>query len=173
MAALDLDALLVTSLSSVRYLSGFSGSSALLIVASRDVALITDFRYAAQVEREVGDAARVIIEPHSLWTRLFAVLPDLGVITSIGFESGHVSYADAQRLLESGKEAPRRLWRPVASIVETLREQKDAGEISCIREAVRIAEAALARTIECVRAGMTEREICGILERHLRASGSE
>src|SRR5690242_14188378 len=68
-AALDathLDALLLTSLANIRYLTGFSGSSALVVVTPREVVLITDFRYATQVVDEVGGVARVAIESQSL-----------------------------------------------------------------------------------------------------------
>jgi Xaa-Pro aminopeptidase len=173
LASGQLDALLVTSLPNVRYLSAFSGSSALLVITAREALLLTDFRYAVQVKAEVGHAARVIIEATSLWSRLFTALADLGPLDAIGFESPHLPHADVQRLLESHREGPGWRWRPTAGLVETLREQKDAHEISCIREAVRVAEAALTKTIAAVRTGMTELEICGSLERHLREAGSE
>jgi len=173
LASAHLDALLVTSLPNVRYLSAFSGSSAILVITARDVLLLTDFRYAVQVRNEVGEAARIIIETTSLWTRLFAVLPDLGPLESIGFESPHLSHADVERLSEPRKEGPGSRWRPASGLVEALREQKDAHEVACIRDAVQMAEAALTRTIASVRAGMTELEICGVLERHLREAGSE
>src|SRR5689334_24288542 len=68
------DALLVTSLANVRYLTGFSGSSALLLVTQRDTLLITDFRYQTQAADEVGTMAHVSIEPQSLWTGLWQQL---------------------------------------------------------------------------------------------------
>lgn len=173
LAAAQLDALLVSALPNVRYLTGFSGSSALLVVTARDALLLTDFRYALQVKHEVGDAARVVIETTSLWTRLFAVLADLGPVESIGFESAHLPHADVQRLLDAHRDAPRWKWRPALNLVETLREQKDAAEVARIREAVRIAEEALERTASAVRPGMSEFEICGLLEGRLRAAGSE
>ena len=80
---------------------------------------------------------------------------------------------DVQRLLDAQKDAPRRVWRPALNLVEGLRQQKDSDEIACIRDAVRMAEAALARTLADVRSGMTEFAICGMLERELRLAGSE
>ena len=66
LTAAHLDGLLLTGLSNIRYLTGFSGSSALLVVSARDVVLITDFRYQTQVVDEVGDLARIVhraVEP--------------------------------------------------------------------------------------------------------------
>src|SRR5437764_12424889 len=74
LTAAHVDALLVTGLANVRYLTGFSGSSALLVVTQRDTVLITDFRYQTQAADEVGETARVLIEPQSLWVGLWQQL---------------------------------------------------------------------------------------------------
>ena len=62
LASAELDALLVTSLPNIRYLSGFSGSNALLLVpAAGEATLWTDFRYATQVKTEVGEGVRALV----------------------------------------------------------------------------------------------------------------
>lgn len=172
-AAAQLDALLVSSLPNIRYLSGFSGSSALLVVTAAEALLLTDFRYSIQARDEAGAVARVVIEPTSLWARLWAELPALGDVESIAFESAQVTHADFQRLVDAAQGASRWQWRPSVNLVEALRERKDPGEIAHIRDAARIAEEALRHTVERVKAGMTELEVCGLLEGALRASGSE
>ena len=168
----ELDALLVSSLPNIRYLTGFSGSSALLVVSATDTLLLTDFRYLIQANAEAGEVARVVIEPVSIWSRLSTELPLMRSVRSIGFESAHVTHADFQRLAEAAPSGSRPHWKPSVNLVETLRERKDAGEVVCIREAARIAEHALERTVERVRPGMTELAICGVLEGELRAAGS-
>ncbi|HKG95202.1 MAG TPA: aminopeptidase P family protein [Gemmatimonadaceae bacterium] len=169
--AAHLDGVLLTSLPNIRYLTGFSGSSALAFVGVRgDVLLITDFRYKTQVADEVGDFARVSIEPQSLWAGLWQALPQLAYLEVTGFESAHLLHRDFQRLLEGGA---RWQWRPVADLVETLRERKDADEVARIREAARVATSALERTLPQLRAGMTELEVAGVLEKALRDAGSE
>src|SRR3954471_10347115 len=115
-----LDGLLVTGGANVRYLSGFSGSSALLFVAARETLLITDFRYQTQAAEEVGDLARVIIEPQSLWVGLWQHLAQVPQISVAGFESAHLVHRDFQRLLEAGS---RWQWRPTIDLVEALRER--------------------------------------------------
>jgi Xaa-Pro aminopeptidase len=170
LTAAHLDGLLVTSLPNVRYLTGFSGSSALLFVSPRDVVLVTDFRYQTQIAEEVGDLARIIIEPQSLWIGLWQQLGALTYPEVIGFESAHLLHRDFQRLLEAGA---RWQWRPTLDLVEALRERKDAGELALIEAANDIATRALDRTIPQVRAGMTELEVAGALEKALRDEGSE
>lgn len=170
LARADLDALLVSSLPNIRYLTGFSGSSALALVTPKACLLITDFRYAAQVELELSAATTVRIEPTSLWDGLWSTLTSTVGIERIGFESAHVRHRDFQRLLEQGL---RRQWRPTSDVVEALRERKDAGEVAQILLAIGIAERSLASALQQIRVGQTEMQVAGTLEHHLRDEGSE
>lgn len=170
LTAAHVDGLVVTSLPNIRYLTGFSGSSALLFVSPRDTVLISDFRYQTQIADEVGDLARVSIEPQSLWTGLWQQLGPLTGLQIVGFESGHLLHRDFQRLLEAGA---RWQWRPTTDLVETLRERKDEGELALIQAANGIATRALERTLPQLRVGMTELDVAGVLEKALRDEGSE
>jgi Xaa-Pro aminopeptidase len=170
LSAAHLDALLVTSPANIRYLTGFSGSSALLLVSPHETVFLTDFRYETQVVDEVGDLARVIIESTSLWAGLWQQLAALPHLHVIGFESAHITHRDFERLLDAGA---RWQWRPAVDIVERLRERKDATEVASIKRAADVATRALERTLPLVRAGMTELEVAGLLEHALRDQGSE
>lgn len=171
-AALDgahLDALLVSGLANVRYLSGFSGSNALLLVTPGESLLLTDARYAEQAVEEAGDVALVDIQSQSLWAGLWQRLPGYGVQV-VGFESSHLLHRDFQRLLESGG---RWQWRPTVDLVEAQRERKSAVEVEAIRRAGAMATAALSRLLPQLRTGLTELAVAGMLERALREEGSE
>src|SRR5437763_9600998 len=85
LTAAHLDGLLVTALPNIRYLTGFSGSSALLFVTSHETHVITDFRYQTQIREEVGDLAHIGIEPQSLWTGLWQQLGQLSHLDVAGF----------------------------------------------------------------------------------------
>jgi Xaa-Pro aminopeptidase len=167
--AAHLDGLLLTGLANIRYLTGFSGSSALLVVTPREVVLITDFRYQTQVVEEVGDLARVSIESASLWSGLWQQLAHMPVKV-LGFETAHMPHRDFQRLVEAGA---RYQWRPTLDLVETLRERKDPDEIETILRAAGVATRALEVTLPQVHAGMTELSVAGVLEKALRDEGSE
>ena len=170
LTAAHVDGLLVTSLANVRYLTGFSGSSALLLVSQREALLITDFRYQTQAAEEVGDSARVLIEAQSLWAGLWQQLAQQPGVQVLGFESAHLLHRDFQRLMEAGA---RWQWRPTIDLVETLRERKDPEEVRLIERAANVAIRALERTLAEVRVGMTELQVAGVLERALRDEGSE
>jgi Xaa-Pro aminopeptidase len=165
----NLDAVLVSSAPNIRYLTGFSGSSALLLVSQADTALITDFRYKTQVAEEVGDLARILIDTESLWNSLWKHLSRLSARV-IGFESAHMPHRDFERLTSAGA---RWNWKGTHEIVESLRERKAAEELTLIEQAANMATGALERVVPGVREGMTENQVAGLIERELREMGSE
>jgi Xaa-Pro aminopeptidase len=156
--AQQMDAVLLTSLPNIRYLTGFSGSNALVAVTAKSLVLITDFRYQTQVKEEVGDFARVTIDLVSTWNALWRLMPELRV-TTVGFESAHLLHRDFARLMQQGDQW---MWRPTM----------DADEVAAIQRAARVATAALERTVALVRPGLTETQVAGLLERELREGGS-
>ena len=164
-----LDGLLLAGAANIRYLTGFIGTSALLLVTQRQAVVVTDFRYETQVAEEVGELARVVVERQSLWAGLWRELAGMPGIAVLGFESASLVHRDFQRLLEEGS---RWQWRPTVGLVEALRERKDADEIALIRAAAEIAVRALEETLPQVHVGMTELEVAGSLEHALRRHGS-
>ena len=172
LAAEHVDALVVTSLPNIRWLTGFSGSNAVLLVTPHERVLCTDFRYETPAADEVGPAARVVIESQSLWTALWRELAKASSLETVGFESAHLIHRDFARLLDP-QRGGRWQWRPVLVAVERHRAVKDAREVSDISVAARMAETALQATLARVHPGMTELAICGVLEHALREAGSE
>ena len=169
LAAEGLDALLVTHLPNVRYLTGFTGSAALLVIHAEATVLITDFRYAVQAPAEAGQAAVVEVDQKSVWERLGRVLGDLGLIGSLGVEGHALTVRDAERV--GGLTRARVV--PAAEQVERLRAIKSPEEVAAIRAAAELAQEALAEVLPGVRPGQSEREIGAALEGALRRRGSE
>lgn len=170
LAAEGFDALLITSLPNIRYLTGFSGSAGLGIATQRGLLLVTDFRYEEQAHAEVDGAARVVVEQTSAWERLFKELGSFGPLESIAYEAHAMWAKDAQRLTAT---ATSWQWLPAPELVERLRLRKSPGEVAAIRAAATLAVEALRATLCTVRVGQTEREIAGQLEGQLRRLGSE
>jgi Xaa-Pro aminopeptidase len=165
-----LDGLLVSSHANIRYLTGFSGSAALVVVTRADVLLVTDFRYDEQARAEAGAVARVEVESTSVWDRFFKELATLGPLAAVGYEAHTLTVHDAERFPQAGK-AWR--WKPTTELVERLRVAKDEGEVGAIKSAALLAGEALRQTLVQVRPGMTELAIAGALEGALRRLGSE
>src|SRR5256885_7074315 len=84
LSAAGLDGLLVTSRANIRYLTGFSGSAALVAVTRGDVLLVTDFRYDEQARAEAGAVARGEGESTGAGDRLFKELATLGPRARLG-----------------------------------------------------------------------------------------
>jgi len=163
-----IDALLVTHLPNIRYLTGFSGSAALLLLRSDASVLITDFRYAVQAPAEAGPAAVVEVDQKSVWDRLGRVLGS-HPLSTLGIEAHALTVRDAERV--SGLSRSRVV--PTSELVERLRTVKSPEEVAAIREAASLAQSALAEVLPRVRVGQSEREIGAMLEEALRRRGSE
>ncbi|MES1259005.1 MAG: Xaa-Pro peptidase family protein, partial [Gemmatimonadota bacterium] len=162
------DALLVTHLPNIRWLTGFTGSAALLVLAPDRTTLITDFRYASQAPNEVGGAAEVIIDRNSVWDRLRRVLESAG-LAALAVESHVMPLRDSDRLAS--------IFRgrivPAADLVEQLRQVKDETEVSAIRAAATLCTEALAAVLPTVAIGDREIDLAARLESALRMRGSE
>lgn len=171
LAARELDALVVCSLPNIRYLTGFTGSSALVLVTATAVEFLSDFRYRVQAAKEVGDLARVNTESGGLWQRLIKLLPEHPAVSSLGFEAHVLTANDAARFASEAAKP----WRfvPVTELVEAQRQVKSPEEVEAIRRAGAVAADALAATLPAIRAGQTELEIAALLEGALRRCGSE
>jgi Xaa-Pro aminopeptidase len=168
LAALGLDALVVQALPNIRYLTGFTGSAALCLVRRHDVVLVTDFRYATQAPREVGDAARVEVDQVNVWERLKRVLAERPP-EAAGFEAHVATVQDHERFRGMGAWH----WEGTSDLVERLRVVKDAEEVAAIRAAAALAREAFVETLPAVRVGVSECEIAARLEAALRRRGSE
>ncbi len=167
------DALLVTHHTNVRYLTGFTGSAALLVADERGLLLVTDGRYEEQATEELaaaGVAARVEIGRTGERQQQL-VTEHLGGVARIGLEADHVTWADQQRYAASW--FPDAVLVPASGLVEALRIVKDPGEVARIEAACRIADAALAAVRPLLDEEPTEVEFARALDTEMRRSGAD
>lgn len=169
MADDGLDAFIVSYAPNIRYLTGFSGSAATVLLAHHETVLFTDFRYRDQVEEEVGGSVQAEIVQRDVVGHVFDRASARGCRT-LGYEAHIISADEARRWGE--REGPREL-EPRVDWVETLRSSKDGDEVSSIRTAATLASSALEVTLERVAVGMREIDVAVILESELRRRGSE
>ena len=169
--AAGLDAVLVTRLVNVRYLTGFTGSNAALLVpagADRPVVLCTDGRYTVQAGEQAPDV-ELLIERTSAVALAERAAKD-GYRT-IGIETHDVT-VDLQAALA---EAAGGELVSVKRAVEQLRAVKDDTEVGLLRQACAIADRALAKLIAAggLRPGRTEREIGRELDARMLDHGAD
>jgi Xaa-Pro aminopeptidase len=165
------DALVVTTLPNVRYLTGFTGSAALLIVSSRGALLTTDGRYRTQSSEQVSAAgAEVDITIGSLADQRRAATDFLSEVSRIGLEADNVTWA-GQRVWSDLVGASELV--PTSNAVEALREVKDASEIARMERAAAIADAALYEVLPLLSEDVTEELFALELDTAMRRGGAE
>jgi Xaa-Pro aminopeptidase len=176
LGGLGVDALLIQSPLDLRYLTGFTGSSGLALIAGEDSAaelgghrFVTDFRYTAQSAEEVSEAFARETVAGELLDALLAMLAGGG--GRLGFDEASITVKAHRGLLEKLPEG----WTLVAcnGVTEELRAVKDAAEVASLRAASAIADEALAGVLEGGLAGHSEREIAIELELRMRRLGAE
>jgi Xaa-Pro dipeptidase len=169
LTAASADALLVTGLSNVRYLTGFTGSNgAVLVTTDPELDRFgTDSRYLTQSRHEVPGLE--IVLHRTLPPALVAYARERGV-DRLGFEAEHLTVAE-HSALAAAHTAP--VLVPTTGLVEALRVVKDPVELALLTEACRISDAALARLVTEVRPGMTEREVARRLDALMLDLGAE
>ncbi len=143
-----LDALLVTNVHNVRYLSGFLGDDSALLVTPDRTTLLTDSRYAEQAEAETRGIG-IVVRRKGMMPVAAATARKAGVRT-LGVEGRTMTMAEAEDLR---KALPRVAVKPTRGMVERLRIVKDASEIAAISRAAAIADEAFRLTLPHVDAG--------------------
>jgi Xaa-Pro aminopeptidase len=163
----ELDALLVSNLVNIRWLTGFTGSNAAAVIGPAQRRFVTDFRYLTQVAEQIDDTWEREIDS-DLLKRVADGLPE-GPF-KLGFDDAHLSvkqHAQLAELVGDGVELV-----PASGIVEGLRAVKDAAEIDAIRAASKVADEAFEEVVSAGIVGRTEQEVALDLEIAMRRRGA-
>lgn len=168
----NIDAMLIGSGANRRYISGFTGSNAMLYLSSKRQVLITDFRYIEQAKIEshpfeiinqtskglIGTALQIAKEDSARY---------------IGFESDHTNYTSS---LEFSKY-PSFEFIPTKHLIEQLRQIKDDKEIEALRKAEHIGDLAFSHIVDFIKSyykqGLTEKDVALEIEYRMRKKGAE
>ncbi len=165
LAERELDRMLVTDLTNVRYLTGFTGTNG-ACVCGPDVRLfLTDFRYTERAAAEVEGWEPITVQGD--W---------LGAIAEklegrFGFEDDHLAVRVLEKL--KGKLADGVEPVPAGGAVEGLRRVKDDGELAAIAEASKLADEVWLWSVERGLAGRSEREVARAAEARIRELGGD
>ena len=173
-AKTGLSGLLVTHLPDVRYLSGFTGSSAALGVTRRSARLFTDGRYRAQAGEEVkGGQVEIVTGPPAVAAvQWLAAQPGMEFA---GFDPAHTTVAELTRFrAELPPKLRRSFLTPLAApLVEPLRLIKDEDELKLMSEAALIGCKLFEHILGILRPGIREIEVAAELEHQARLQGAE
>ena len=165
MQAENLDAYVVMSPANRRYLSGFTGTNATLLITMNEAYLLTDFRYVEQARLQAPDfkIEKISAEP-------YPVMGELGTdLKRVGFEGDYVTVEGYAKLVEAFAGAE---LMSLPNLPTHLRSVKDSGELARIREAVRIADGAFDHILRFLALGQAETDISLELEFAMRRAGA-
>ena len=166
---LEIDAFLISQPHNRRYVSGFTGSTATLLVSRHHALIATDSRYWEQARLQAPE-----FELAQVKTRLADHLGEMfdraGGARRIGFESAAVCVDELAQWREA---CPAVEWIAAKDVVEPIRMVKDAGELTAIRRAAAVADAGFDFLCGILAPGMTEREAAWQIEVYLRTHGAE
>jgi len=166
------DALLVTRLVNIRYLTGFTGSAALLLVRPDELVFVTDGRYRDQSALELKGAGvdAEIAVGLTAGEQKEHLQEAVAGVARLGLEAGAVTWAQQRKYATDWFQAAELI--PTDGVVEGLRKVKDAGEVDRMARAGAIADAALAKVRHCLVEGPTEEEFALRLDVEMRRGGA-
>lgn len=168
LASHNIEALLVSSPASIRYLTGYAGSNGLVLITPIESHFFTDPRYGTEARQNIDCTAHVCKK--SLVDEAAKVVKRKR-IRKLGFEPTWVHVEPFERLKKSLGNVTKLIG--VSGIVEALRAVKSSEEIAKIRASVIANSKAFSKTLKRIRTGMRELDIAAELDYQMRAAGAE
>jgi Xaa-Pro aminopeptidase len=165
-----IDALLVSDLTNIRWLTGFSGSNGWVLLDRDHLTVVTDGRYGVQAVHQleaVGVQGDVLVGTSGA-ALLQHLVDQAGRHRHLGFEADHVSFGQHARWAAAFDTT----LVPATGLVEVARRTKDPGEVEAIARAAAIADAALAEVVPILGDGLTEAQVRNRLELRMRELGA-
>ncbi len=164
----ELDAMMVTGMSTRRYATGFPSSAGVTIVTKQGSYFFVDSRYIEAATNKITDAkVEMVSEKEGYEAKLNRVIAEHGIAT-IGIEEENMSYAEYLRY--SGALKAKLI--PCQKLLVKLRGSKTEAELEMMIAAQRIAEKALEEVLPLIKPGVTEREIASELTSRMRRLGA-
>ena len=153
-----LDGIYLTNLTSIRYISGFTGSAGSCLITVDDSYFISDGRYDVQSKKQVNNMIRYIdfgdhisiIEKNNL----------IKVGQNLAFEGDHTSVSQYKKISDS---FPNTQWSPTSMLMENLQAVKDDSELNAIRTAVEITDVIYKEILPMLKPGVTEKDVANQL----------
>jgi len=171
----ELAALIAFAPADCRYLTGFTGEAAAVVVTRNDLALVSDSRFTVQAAEEVPHTRLLLSDNGSDDVLIDFLLQSPAMCDqsqTIGIESGHLTVKRWERLRQQLDEKNFG-WRLVDGLVEQARRIKFADELEAMRAAGALTASVMTHLESIPVVGRTERDIALELELYLRRRGSE
>jgi Xaa-Pro aminopeptidase len=168
----DIEAILVSQPENLYYLSGCEGLEGYLLITGQKTILITDFRYIEQAQKQ-SPGYEIFQIKGKMTDWLLELFIGINV-NRIGFESSHLTVSVFEQIAEIFKKAglkPHLI--PIEGLIESMRVVKDAEEVQCISQAIKITDLVYKHVETILRIGITEKELAWEIEKFMRENGSQ
>ena len=165
-SAWDVEGVLITSSTNLRWLSGFSGSNGRLLITATKMLLATDFRYFEQAARQ---APAFELFKDKRRKEDTAALLETAAVKRVGLEANFVTLAQAKILYA----LENIMWVQLNETVESLRSVKTPAEITAIKRAAAITDQTIATFPGLARPGVSEKALAWELEKFMREAGAD
>lgn len=170
MVKLEVDSVIIKDVTTIRYLTGFTGDSSLLYLDRKQGVLITDGRYTEQARGELKlfkVVEYVTGAGNSIWSTAAKLAEEAGS-KAVGFDGAHFTYNDYLALKEYLDGIP------LKSIdLSAIRMIKDKRELDLLLKAAAIADEAFRKLKADIKPGISEKDLAARLEYYMRVLGSE
>lgn len=162
-----LDAILISSLDNIRYVSGFTGTEGIILFCQNERYFLTDSRYTTQAAEQTSG---FMIQEYRKREKEISELILKLRCKNVGFEPKHVTFEAYNKLSENLQDT---LLIPIPEGLDSIRSKKEATEIESIKEAIRIASESYLQAIEKIELGIEEREVALEIEYLIKRSGAQ
>ncbi len=166
---LDIDGILISNGKNIRYISGFTGETGYLYISKERHALITDFRYTYQAEKEAKGYEVITIDSRGYEEAINDILGEDNV-KNLGFESMDMLY---DKFIELEEKLNIEELVPVGDDISRLRRIKTPKELEYIKHAQAIGDKVFSQILTFIKPGMTELEVAARIEYLLKTNGAE
>jgi Xaa-Pro aminopeptidase len=177
MEARGLDALVVTSLPNILYLTNFTGTSAIVVLTANRLMFITDFRYVTAVSDARGTPHECpgleLVTVEGSYDATLAAAISSRAAKRVGFEAAHLSVSRHRWLTATVSDGGTIDLVPTDGIVERARVRKDDYEIGTLREAARRLSQVATEVLADVHRGSSERAVALAIDVRIREAGFE
>ncbi len=164
-----IDALLISSLANVRYLTGFTGSNGMVLLTPDSMTLITDPRYGVQ-SRQEAKQCKIVVAKRPLREAAVSAIKRKK-LRRVGFEESRLTFDEHKEINEALPLG--HYLKPIGPVIDALRMIKTDDEIACIRQSVNTNSDAFAAVLKRIREGMTESDIAADLDHQMRRHGAD
>ncbi|MDQ0058308.1 M24 family metallopeptidase [Paenibacillus harenae] len=161
------EAILIGSDVNRRYISGFTGSSGMVLITQDERYLLTDFRYRTQAPEQAVDF-KIVEHGANPIDDVRELLAQHG-IKQLAFEQDHVVYSQYSAWTEA---LPGITLQPSGALVEKLRMIKDDAELKVMQEAADLADKTFSYILNIIKPGMRESDIALEMEVFMRSHGA-